>query len=70
MFCSREGVSIPAQRCFCALGSALSGCHEAAALGAVFSSKTLVVPGAWAVTGFAAEVERMAGRFRFPRSHR
>ena len=70
MFCSREGVPAPVQRCLCALGSALSGGRGAAAFGVAFSSKTLVVPSARAVTGSAAEVEQMAARFRFPRSHR
>lgn len=60
MFCSSEGFSLPVQRCLCTLGSALLGCHEAAALGAAFSSRTLA----------AAEVRQMAARFRFPRSHR
>lgn len=71
MFCSSEGGSLPVQRCLCALGGALSGRHESAALGGAFSSKTLVVSGARAVTGFAAaEVRQMAARFRFPRSRR
>lgn len=70
MFFAREGGFVPARRCLCALGSALSGCHAAAALGTAVSSKTRVVPDARAVTSFAAEVQRMTARFRFPQSHR
>lgn len=60
MYCSSEGFSLPVQRCPCTLGSAHSGCHEAAAPGTAFSLRALAV----------VEAERMAAGFRFPRPHR